>query len=186
MRSFVAIELDPPLRGPLIRLLRERLPRTRDVRWCTEQQLHLTLKFLGEARDEQLSAVCDALAAAAADIEPFPLRLAGLGCFPAPRNPRVLWCGVEDEAGGCARWLAAADPLLEELGFPRETREFHPHITLGRSKSSAGAGVIRRVLEEATPPPPREMTVGEIVLFESRLSPRGAQYTPRFKARLRR
>jgi len=186
MRCFVAVELDAALRDPLVCLLREQLPPTRDVRWCTEQQLHVTLKFLGEVRDSQLSAVCDAVAAAAARVEPFPLRLTGLGCFPSPRNPRVLWYGVEDKVGGCARWLELADPLFEELGFPCEAREFHAHVTLGRSKSSPGSSILRRLLEEVTAPPTREMTVGQVVLFESRLSPRGAQYTPRFTAPLAR
>ena len=184
MRCFVAVELEHALRSPLVRLLREQLPRTRDVRWCTEQQLHVTLKFLGEVRDGQLPAVCDAVAQAARRIEPFSLCLAGLGCFPSPRNPRVLWCGVEDAAVSCARWLELADPLFETLGFPRETRAFHAHVTLGRSKGPAGADVMRRVLEKVAPPPPREMTVEEVVLFESRLDPRGARYTPQLRARL--
>jgi 2'-5' RNA ligase len=186
MRCFVAVELDPAVRRPLTRLLREQLPRTRDVRWCTEQQLHVTLKFLGEVTDSQLSAVCEAVAAAAESVEPLSLRLSGLGCFPSPRQARILWCGVEDPAGGCARWVELADPLLEGLGFPRETRAFHPHITLGRSKSPAGADVIRRVLEEVSTPAAPGMNVEQVVLFESRLAPGGAQYTPRFTARLGR
>ncbi len=186
MRCFVAVELDRALRTPLVGLLRERLPRTRDVRWCTEQQLHVTLKFLGEVRDGQLPAVCDAVTAAARSVEPFALCLSGLGCFPSPRNPRVLWCGVEDTTGGCARWVERVDPLFEELGFPRETRAFHPHVTLGRSKGPGGAEVMRRVLEEISVAPGPEMTVGQVVLFESRLSPQGAQYTPQLKARLGR
>ncbi|MFQ5805367.1 MAG: RNA 2',3'-cyclic phosphodiesterase [Phycisphaerae bacterium] len=184
MRCFVAVELDRALRAPLERVLREQLPRTREVRWCTEQQLHVTLKFLGEVRESQLAALCDAVAAAAARVEPFLLRLTALGCFPGPRNPRVLWCGIEDKADGCARWLEFADPLLERLGFPREARKFHPHVTLGRSKSSAAGDVMRRVLEEVTVPPTQDMTVDQVVLFESRLSPHGAQYTPQFTARL--
>jgi 2'-5' RNA ligase len=184
MRCFTAVELDPPLRAPLVRLLRERLPPTRDVRWCTEQQLHVTLKFLGEVQDGQLAAVCNAVAAAAKSVEPFSLALTGLGCFPTARNPRVLWCGVEDEAEGCARWLELADPLFERLGFAREMRQFHPHVTLGRSKGPGGSDVMRRVLEEISVPKTPAMTVEEIVLFESRLTPSGAQYTSRFKARL--
>lgn len=165
-------------------MLREQLPRTRDVRWCTEQQLHLTLKFLGEVRDGQLPAVSAAVAQAAGQVEPFSLRLAALGCFPSPRNPRVLWVGVEDSSAGCARWVELAEPLFEPLGFPRETRAFHAHVTLGRSKGPAGSEVMRRVLDELAAPPPREMTVKEIVLFESRLDPRGARYTPQLRTRL--
>lgn len=184
MRCFVAIELAQSLRGPLVRILREELPRTRDARWCTEDQLHLTLKFLGDVRDEQIPAACHAIAAAAGEIASFTLRLAGLGCFPSARSPRVFWCGVEDPARGCARWLAIADPLFADLGFPPEQREFYPHVTLGRSKTARGAGVIRRALDEIAAPPAREMQVDELVLFESRLSPQGARYFPQLRARL--
>jgi len=182
MRCFVAVELDPALRSPLARMLREQLPRTRDVRWVSERQLHVTLKFLGDVNDGQLPGICDAVAAAAARLTPFPLRLGELGCFPNPRSARVLWCGVEDADGGCAAWLQHADPALAQLGFPPENRAFHPHITLGRSRNAAGTGVIRRVLEEVSAPAPREMTVTRVVLFESRLGPGGAQYTPQFTA----
>jgi 2'-5' RNA ligase len=186
MRCFVAVELEDALRRPLAGLLHRKLPRTRDVRWCTEQQLHVTLKFLGEVPVDQVSEICEAVTAAAEFVEPFSLTLAGLGCFPSGRAPRVLWCGVEDPSKGCARWVELADPLFENLGFARETRRFHPHVTLGRSKSPAGGEVIRRVLGEIAVPAAPAMTVGELVLFESRLAPGGAQYTPRFKARLGR
>lgn len=184
MRCFVAVELEEALRRPLVALLDRKLPRSRDVRWCTEQQLHVTLKFLGEIADGRIPAVCEAVAAAAEFVEPFTLNLAGLGCFPSERSPRVLWCGVEDAGEGCARWVELADPLFEELGVPRETRRFHPHVTLGRSRGPAGGDVLRRVLKEVSAPSTPTMTVGEVVLFESRLAPGGAQYTPRLKARL--
>jgi len=186
MRCFVAVELAPALRAPLVRLLRQELPPGRDVRWCTEQQLHVTLKFLGEVPAARLEAVCAAVAAASRDIEPFPLRLHGLGAFPGRGSPRVLWCGVEDPAGGCARWVRSADALLAPLGFAPEARAFHPHVTLGRSRGSAGAGLLRRVLAEVAAPSTPEMNVTEVVLFESRLAPTGAQYTPQFRARLGR
>ena len=177
MRCFVAVDLDPALRGPLLRLLQE-LPRTRAVRWCAENQLHVTLKFLGEVSDAQIPRINDALANASSHIEPFYIRLGGLGCFPSPRNPRVLWAGIEDPGGGCAGWMAAADPLLSELGFERETRAYTPHVTLGRSKGRGGGEVIQEVLGRAANLPGSEMTVEQVVLFESRLLPRGAQYIP--------
>jgi 2'-5' RNA ligase len=184
MRCFVAIELDHALRGPLLRLLRERLPASKHVRWCGENQLHLTLKFLGDVDDKTLSRASDVIATASAGVEPFSIRLSELGCFPGPSNPRVLWCGISDETEGCARWLAVADPQLAELGFKREQREFRPHITLGRSRDRAGADVLRRVLDEAPSPPAREMRVARVVLFESRLLGGGAEYHPVCTARL--
>lgn len=175
MRTFIAIDLDPPLRRPLLKLLGD-LPRLRDVRWVTEHQLHVTLKFLGEVPDATIPKICAAAAEAARQVEPFPLRIAGLGCFPTPRNPRVLWAGVDDPGGGCGRWVRLADPLFEELNYKPETRAYTPHLTLGRSSSTTGANGMRSVLESTEFPATPEMIVREIVVFESRLSPRGAQY----------
>ena len=175
MRTFIAIELAPPLKRTLVSLLRG-LPRADGVRWVTDNQLHLTLKFLGEVGDTQITKVCDIAAAACAQVQPFPLRLKGLGVFPAPRNPRVLWCGVEDPTASCRRWVDLADPPLTEMNYKPETRAFTPHITLGRSRSSAGSNVLRDVLESATPPETGEMLVDRVVVFESILRPAGAVY----------
>ena len=177
MRCFTAVDLIPALRQPLVRLL-HGLPRARGVRWCTENQLHVTLKFLGDVRDAQIQPVCDALTTASAQSEPFVIRLGTLGCFPPPRNPRVLWCGIDDPSGGCARWMDQADRLFAELGFERESRAFTPHVTIGRSKTREGSEVLRQVRESATALPADEMTVESVVLFESRLRPEGAQYIP--------
>jgi 2'-5' RNA ligase len=175
MRSFVAVDLGPELRRPLVGLLKE-LPRTRDVRWCTQDQLHVTLKFLGEVDQARLKQVCDIVARSSRQLAPFQIRLSGLGGFPSPRSPRVLWCGIDDPSGSCARWVSLADPQFTALGFEAETRAFTPHITLGRSKSPQGAAAMREVLERTAALPAVEMTVSEIVLFESRLSPAGARY----------
>ncbi len=176
MRTFIAIELDDICRRPLLNLIQNDLPRARDVRWCTPQQLHLTLKFLGEISDSQLPSVCQAATTACAAIAPFPIRIAGLGCFPGPRNPRVLWCGIDDPEQGCQRWVTHVDPLLEQLGFKPETRAFTPHITLGRSRSTAGGHVIQQVLETVAPPDTDTMTVTRVIVFESHLRPGGAVY----------
>jgi 2'-5' RNA ligase len=178
MRTFIAIELEPDLRRPLIKLLNEVLPPSRDVRWCTQNQLHVTLKFLGEVRADQLPQVCAAAQTASAQVPPFSLRIKGLGGFPSPRSPRVLWCGVDDPTGSCRRWVELADPLFARLGFTPESRAFTPHITLGRSRGPAGGRVLREALETAPPPETEPMTVRQIIVFESRLLPTGAEYTP--------
>lgn len=176
MRTFIAIELESPLRQLLVRVLRDSLPSSREVRWCSEDQLHLTLKFLGEVHDTRLPQVCEVVKTACARVAPFAISLQGWGCFPDQRSPRVLWCGVRDPEEGCRRWVAAADPLLNELGFPIEGRAFTPHITLGRSRSAAGARLLRQVFQTVAPPSSAPMQVREIVVFESRLAPTGAQY----------
>ena len=184
MRTFIAIELEPPQRQPLIKLLHEVFPKSHDVRWCSENQLHITLKFLGEVRPEQLPAVCDAAQTASRQVAPFTLRVKGLGGFPTPSSPRVLWCGIEDPTESCRRWVELADPLFAQLGFEPENRAFTAHITLGRSKSPAGNRLMREMLETAPPPETGPMTVREVIVYESQLRPTGAVYTPQAKLAL--
>jgi 2'-5' RNA ligase len=177
MRCFVAVELSPALRQPLIELLKT-LPESRGVRWCTEDQLHVTLKFLGEVRDADLPRVTEVVREVALEVEPFSIRLSGVGGFPSRSSPRVLWVGLDDPAGGCARWVELAEPRFAKLGFEPENRPFTAHVTLGRSKDRDGSAVLRRVLEEARPLPAKDMQVAHVVLFESRLRPQGALYVP--------
>lgn len=190
MRCFVAVELDPALREAIATRLVARLSRHPGVRWCTQPQLHVTLKFLGETPEQLLPPLCRIIADAAATIEPFQLVVRGLGAFPSPRSPRVLWIAVDDPSAGCARWLAAADPLLAALGFQPETRPFHPHVTLGRSRSPAAARILRDILRDPAAAvggaelPAGRVRVEQVVLFESRLERGGAQYRPLYSAAL--
>lgn len=185
MRTFVAIELPPAAQRPLLALL-NKAPRHESVKWATPAQLHLTLKFLGEVPDTELPAVCAAAAEASAVLTPFTLQVSGLGVFPAPANPRVLWAGVTDAAKCCAQWVQNADPLFADLGYRPEARVFTPHVTLARSRSTAGAHVLRDVLQTAPPPETEAWQVKEITVFESRLAPRGATYHPLARVRVGR
>ncbi|MFO0839018.1 MAG: RNA 2',3'-cyclic phosphodiesterase [Phycisphaerae bacterium] len=176
MRCFVAIEIAESPRERLTSLIRMLASGERELRWVRQDQIHLTLKFLGEIDERDAPAACRIAQDAAAGISVFSLRLTKLGCFPSPAGPRVLWCGIDDESASCRRWLEAAEPGFEALGVPRESRAFSPHVTLARSKSPAGAAAIRRVLTKPA-------AVGEafdakfVTLFESRLSREGPTYS---------
>lgn len=186
MRCFVAITLDEPVRRALVKLLAELRPRSRDVRWSSDHQLHVTLKFLGEVDPEDIQAISSVVTAAAAEVEPFDIRLTRLGVFPNERECRVLWCGVADEAEGTRRWVELADPFFEDLGIRPEGRRFTPHITLGRMKGPAGKAEIRKLLQTAAVPAAPAMGVSEVTLFESELRPESAVHTPLLAAPLGR
>lgn len=176
MRSFIAIPLDPALKAPLSRFIRGA-PRGEGVSWSRDHQLHITLKFLGDVPDQDIAAVCHAAREASSTVKPFDIHLGPLGCFPAPANPRVLWVGVDDPDQACRRWVQAIDPLLADFDIKPETRAYVPHVTLARSRSTAGAAILRRVL--AAPPTLASplMTVREVVVFESTLDPGGARHS---------
>ena len=176
MRCFVAIEPDPAVRRTIARFIRERLPNTRDARWCGDDQIHITLKFLGDVDDARLAQVCDIVSQTAAELTAFVLRVDGLGCFASRGSPRVMWLGVDDPGGHCAEWVAAADRRLAELEFAPQRRAFTPHITLGRTRNRAGGALLAKIVERLDGPPPMTFRVQSLTLFESTLTPDGARY----------
>lgn len=189
LRLFLAIGLSAEVRQALAALqanLKPQLP-TGIVRWTDPDGVHLTLKFLGETPEDRVPAIADGLAAAAAGFQPFELRVAGLGCFPNPGRARVLWVGVADAPKALAGVQRAIDLHMGRLNFPRETRPFHPHLTLGRVNDRVSA-VERRALGDLLSKPHSDdlgrMPVGEIVLFQSNLRPGGAVYTALVRSRL--
>lgn len=148
MRLFVALNLPVAERK---RIYKASLPfrdRELPVRWLEPEGYHLTLKFLGEIRQEHVSPISDVLRAVAADNTRFSVEMGGFGAFPTIRRPRVFWLGAE--ASPALRCLKQdVEWRLAELGFERETRAFHPHVTMGRVDQEQGAGVFRGVDEIA-------------------------------------
>ncbi len=177
MRTFIAIDLDPPLKDGLKALVRGLAPLAENIRWVQAEGMHLTLKFLGETTDDKAGAVAAALQAIAAGRPRFTMRLAGTGAFPPGRRlPRVVWVGVE-----AGPQLPAVQKEIEAaasgLGFEPELREFHPHLTLGRVKSP---GRMERLLQEMESLKSRdfgEMEVGRLTFYRSVLAPGGAEYS---------
>jgi 2'-5' RNA ligase len=181
IRMFLAIDLPPEVRswlGKAQSLLAGRIPEG-TVRWVKVEGVHITLKFLGETparRIDEIRVVMDDLASGH---RPFPLIVEGLGCFPNPARPRVLWAGVRREPA-LAELQKRLEEGLERIGFRREERAFSPHLTLGRVRDGVGGGKlgeIGRVLETATPPEAVAMQADGWCLFKSVLRPGGAEYS---------
>ena len=178
MRTFIAIDLDEGIRRRLVDVqerLRGVAPR---VRWVRPEGLHVTLKFLGEIDEEMVEPVTAVVAEAAEGIAPFQVRVAGLGAFPPRGAPRVLWAGVDDPAGQLATIHRRIDRGLAPLGFERERRRFHPHVTLGRAKDRRADPGLRTTLDGLCDHELGVQAVAEIVLFHSILDPTGAVHNP--------
>lgn len=180
MRLFVALEIAAGVRGNLAALIEEL--RVADgaamknkVRWAPAENLHVTLKFIGNVDGGKLEAIRAALTEVRcrALVE---MRFRGLGYFPNDRRPRVLWVGIEASAN-LGAVAGDIDARLEKLGIPRETREFAPHLTLARfdppiiSERLRAAGEKNGAREFGT------VRTGEFHLFESKTRPTGAEYT---------
>jgi 2'-5' RNA ligase len=145
--------------------------------------IHLTLKFLGSIPAEQIPAVAGSMRATAVRNLPLHLRAAGIGVFPGPRRPRVLWVGLSGEMARLQDLQHDLDDGLAALGFDREERAFRGHLTLGRF-SKGGSGPIAEILAAYADHTFGEFLVEELVLFKSDLKPGGAVHTALERARL--
>jgi 2'-5' RNA ligase len=181
IRAFIAIELDEDILRR-IESLQERIKADLPpglIRWVRPEGIHLTLKFLGVAEADRIEAVSEALQDACLPTTPFTLSIGGLGVFPNPRRPRVLWLGVDEPSGTLPRLQAAIERAISPLGFPTERRRFIPHLTLGRVKRGRGPAELEALGEYATRAKVRvgEMEARCVYLMRSDLRPAGAVYT---------
>ena len=143
------------------------------LRWEQPERYHLTLQFLGPVR--RLAPVVEGLAAAVAGREAFPFRLGGAGAFPKPGRARVVWIGAALGGHDVVGLAGAVGGALRPFGYEPDRKEFHPHLTLARLKVPDDvADVVAAIGPGAVG---EAFTVGEIVLYESRLSPTGPTYT---------
>jgi len=156
----------------------ERLRSTRaDVGWVRPENLHLTLKFLGQVEQTRLLAIAEVIGSVARSSVPFRLVLGGLGAFPSPRAARVIWVGVPEGAGSLAGLQARLEAELEPLGFAREERAFTAHLTLGRVRGPGHREQLAAALISMPAELLGEMVLDRIELMKSDLRPGGARYS---------
>lgn len=179
VRAFIAVDLPDEIKKSISSLFgaldKTKLP----VRTVSPENLHVTLKFLGGCRQDELEKVKAAMRSCAGAAEPFPLRFIGVGAFPSTRRPSVLWAGTEDKTGGLCG-------LLENLGeslLPdqeKERKPFIPHVTAARIKNNITSPDRKKIaqwLEENKDADFGRMIVRRLSLFQSSLSAGGASYS---------
>lgn len=189
LRLFVAIELPEAVTqhiGEIIgRFRQQELP---GIRWVRPQAVHLTLKFLGNVPESQVQAIVGAMQTAATVAAPFLLQVQGLGVFPHPRSPRVLWVGVQGNLEPLVQIHERLEEALEAQGFTRDQRGFSPHLTLARMKGRLSAPELQRLsqtIDCLQKVGTTELPVTELSLIESHLSREGAVYRRKAQSVLR-
>lgn len=188
IRSFIAIELPDEVKSGLGRL-RNELERAEHiyVKWVSPEGIHLTLKFLGNIPSAQVAEISRAMKEASQGISPFHLEISGLGVFPNPKQPRVLWVGIGGETAKLSKLQQNIDASLTPFGFIKEERSFMPHLTLARIRQGATLAE-RKVFSDLAMSVNFEsryqLDVEYISFMRSQLTPRGAIYTCLSKVKL--
>lgn len=172
MRLFIALDIPVEIRALLSDYMERARALATEARWARVEGLHVTLKFIGHVDD----AVVEKIKVALASIKtlPFEVKFTSVGFFPNPNAARVFWAGV-DGGDHLPRLASTIDAAMGKLDFPRETKPYHPHLTLARTSS--------RPLRELKPlladPPPQfgTMTAREFFLYQSQPQKGGSKYT---------
>jgi 2'-5' RNA ligase len=175
VRLFIAIEIPQSIRSTFASLLRDFRAIAPQLKWVRAENLHVTLKFLGETELAKLSALQNVLAAVRS-AEPVHLEFRGLGFFPNEKRPRVFWAGLQVSAN--LKSLAAdIDQAVHRLGFALEDRPFTPHLTLARFPLPGIPPKLLQSIHEKNDQSFGLLHAEEFHVIESNLKPTGAEYT---------
>ncbi len=180
MRLFFAVLMENRMKRR-VGLVQEAMKRAlagQRISWVKEENLHLTLRFLGEQDDTGLQRAIEAGESVARQHAPFRFVVRGAGAFPDTRRARVLWVGVQEPVEELHCLARHLERELRQRGFPSEDKPFRSHITVGRIKEPPPAQVIEKLLSSLPDEPLGVVEVRSFVLMQSVLHPNGSQYTP--------
>ncbi len=176
MRTFVALVPSEAEQGRLADAAAGLRDAGFPIRWVPPQNIHLTLKFLGELSEERVRDVCSAVDDAADGVAPFEMIVGGFGAFPSLRRPQVVWVGVELEST-IQSLQGSLEEALAGLGFPREERSFRPHLTLGRARKYVSPNEFRGLDDLVKRLRYRDaFKMNSLDVVRSQLMPTGATY----------
>lgn len=185
LRTFIAVDLGPAIRERCQALQTTLARAGTEVKWVEQENLHVTLLFLGEVDERDVTPVCQAVSTVCAAQPAITLSVGTVGCFPNPRRPRVVWVGVGE---GAAELVALHDaierPLLKLGCYRREERKYTPHITLGRVRGNEPPAGLAAALTKQADWQAGSIDVHELLILSSELTPRGPIYSVLSRARM--
>jgi len=180
MRCFIAIDIDKKNRAALSDLQQQLQSsagiKKIDVKWVNPENIHLTLKFLGEVKDAKIVEICNIVKDIADRHKSFELSIESVGCF-GGRSARVLWVGTDDRSNNLRRLQKDLEEALALAGWPRETREFSGHLTLCRIRNSKAGIKLAQMTEEYKDFKLGVMPADSVSVYQSQLTPKGPIYT---------
>jgi len=182
MRTFFCLELSEPVKKE-VRATADFIDSPAYVKWVSRNNLHITLKFLGDVKGKEVPGIKQKAKESASPVDPFEVTIDKLSGFPNPGFPKVIWLGSSSPPGEIFRLHDNLDSGLEKLGFEKEKRDYVPHITLGRTKDEDETKIEQlgdkvKGLELDTN---WSVPVDKLTLMESTLKPEGPEYDPVFR-----
>jgi len=184
IRTFVCIEIDGELRKKMSQVSAILSSAGADVKWVAENNMHLTLKFLGNVDEVEIPKVAAEVKRIAGQFKQFDLTIAGLGSFPEVGSPKVIWVGLEEPTGRLEKMYYALNDALAPYAEKEERRMFSPHITLGRVNSPRRREELRELIAGNRDSQIGAQVVEEVTVMMSELTSRGPIYTPLAKSPL--
>ncbi len=176
LRCFIAVTLPAPLKQSVGKMMRSLRETGADVKWIPEQNLHITLKFLGATDEEKIEEITGALRKKISPRPAFYITIGGVGSFPGGRHPRVIWVGIQ-EYGPLEYIYSDVEEAMTKFGYPPEDRPFSPHLTIGRVRSGKRLPEVLKRLDELRAASFDGFEVKGVTLMKSDLKPGGAEYS---------
>jgi 2'-5' RNA ligase len=177
MRTFIAVELPENIKKKIGELQAPLKKINAFVSWVKPENIHITLKFLGEVPEENINEVFSATEIALKETKKFKMNLKGMGAFPDFRRPRVIWIGAGIGGEELSNMATKIEDQMEKIGYPKENRKFSPHFTMGRVKSPKNIENLMELVK-STDFETEDIEIKEVTVMKSQLHPAGAIYTP--------
>jgi 2'-5' RNA ligase len=176
LRCFIALELPEEVKKKIYVCIEKMKSAGADVKWIPPENLHLTLKFLGDTTEELLKSVNERLISLSKSHNRFSLQVSGAGAFPNIKYPKVVWLGIHDSEE-IIKLQHDIDESMEGLGFKRDDKKFTPHLTIGRVKSMRNKDVLIKELATLKEADFGKIEVNNITMMKSELKPGGAEHS---------
>jgi 2'-5' RNA ligase len=182
VRLFIATSLAPDIRHKIDSLLQKLSTSIgrEQVKWVNVSGMHVTMKFLGETPADEVVLIRGSMDQIASLHSPIQITIENLGCYPNKRKPRVIWVGIREDSGALEALHSQLEQGMQELGFPKEKRRFHPHLTLGRVRRQITGAVLKDLadrIKRIPDPIIGQQYIENLSLIKSEPKPNGPVYT---------
>ena len=175
IRSFIAIEIDENLKDKFLEIQQELLKIDFGFKLVAKENLHLTLKFLGNVKHEKLEKVKENLKEIFSDEKSFDISFSGIGCFPNLNNPKVIWIGVADGKENLVKCANKIEDKMARIGFKKE-HEFSPHLTISRVRAAKDKHKFQDLVKKYSNINFGKSRTNKINLMKSTLTPKAPIY----------